>query len=218
MKLEREFITDPYLKLYLPLWKLDGASIRSEDAYGRLCTVTGARWGLKGRTFDGDDYIDVTTPGLNFTGDKTIILWLKRSDVATSSLNLIGNYVEGGVGAKRGYGFNTRTDTLGFDVADGTLNAVEALSSAMAVNTWAHIVGVHASTSVVVYTNAVAGTPVAITGYTAAATNAFRIGAYAYSATDFFLGTIGEAQIYNRAFSPIEIQSNYLATKWRYVG
>src|SRR3990167_5915362 len=63
-----EFGLDPSLVLYLPLWKKDGSSFMSDDAYGHLATVTGATWGSQGRTFDGvDDLIEantVTTGGL----------------------------------------------------------------------------------------------------------------------------------------------------------
>jgi len=31
-----------------------------------------------------------------------------------------------------------------------------------------------------------------------------------------FDGRIGEVRLYNRALTPLEIENNYLATKWRY--
>ena len=40
------FIFDPSLVLYLSLWKLDGDSFMSKDAYGHLCTVTGALYSI----------------------------------------------------------------------------------------------------------------------------------------------------------------------------
>ena len=52
------FIFDPSLVLYLPLHQRDGSSFMSKDAYGHVCTVTGAVWTPEGRLFDGvDDYI-----------------------------------------------------------------------------------------------------------------------------------------------------------------
>ena len=61
MKPSRSFILDPTLRLYLPLWKLDGASFASRDAYGHLCTPVGAFWTPQGYDFDGvDDKITVT--------------------------------------------------------------------------------------------------------------------------------------------------------------
>ena len=60
MKLKRSFILDPALRLYLPLWKLDGNSFQSKDAYGHLATVTGATKVLQGFSFDGvDDKITI---------------------------------------------------------------------------------------------------------------------------------------------------------------
>lgn len=55
LDVQREFILDPSLALYLPLYKLDGAKIMSQDAYGQLFTVTGALWQPDGRLFDGSD-------------------------------------------------------------------------------------------------------------------------------------------------------------------
>ena len=49
------FIFDPSLVLYLPLYQLDGASFVSKDAHGHLCSVTGALWRPNGRWFDGTD-------------------------------------------------------------------------------------------------------------------------------------------------------------------
>ena len=56
-RIKSDFIFDPSLALYLPLYELDGASFVSRDAYGYLCTITGASWKLRGYKFDGvDDY------------------------------------------------------------------------------------------------------------------------------------------------------------------
>lgn len=59
-------IKDPSLALYIPAWYQDsettGSTIISKDINRHSCTVTGATWGLQGRTFDGtDDIITVAT-------------------------------------------------------------------------------------------------------------------------------------------------------------
>ncbi len=41
------------LVLYVPCWLYSGGKFPSVDAYHHTCTVTGATWGLQGRTFNG---------------------------------------------------------------------------------------------------------------------------------------------------------------------
>lgn len=73
-----EFVFDPSLVLYLPFYELDGASFKSRDTYGHLCSVTGALWRADGRYFDGaDDKIVVPDHvGLRTTGSFTIGIWI----------------------------------------------------------------------------------------------------------------------------------------------
>ena len=74
-----DFIYDPYLALCLPLYMLDGASFMSRDAYGHLCTVTGALWRPNGRYFDGvDDLISIPShASLDTLATPAYIVWLK---------------------------------------------------------------------------------------------------------------------------------------------
>ena len=79
LEVERAILNDPSLVLYLPLYKLDGASFMSRDAYGHLATVTGALWRPNGRYFDGvDDHIIVPHhASLDITDAITIEAWCK---------------------------------------------------------------------------------------------------------------------------------------------
>lgn len=74
-----DFVFDPGLVLYLPLYQPDGASLASKDIRAHLCTATGASWRPNGRYFDGTDDVIVVpdTPELRFTGDFTIAFWSK---------------------------------------------------------------------------------------------------------------------------------------------
>ena len=77
-----DFIFDPSMVLYLPLYELDGASFMSKDAYGHLCTVTGALWTSQGRDFDGiDDSITLPTAFDSLT-DLTLEAWLLCNNAA----------------------------------------------------------------------------------------------------------------------------------------
>lgn len=77
-----EDFCDPYLKLYLPLYELDGSSFMSKDAYGHLCTVTGALWRPNGRWFDKTS--DIITCG-NIGTARTLCFWFKP-DTTTESI------------------------------------------------------------------------------------------------------------------------------------
>jgi len=80
------FALDPYCKLYLPFWKLDGDSFMSRDAYGHLCTNHGALWTPLGRSFDGvDDYVDIP---YNFgqPNELTIELWFQTTEASWDTI------------------------------------------------------------------------------------------------------------------------------------
>jgi hypothetical protein len=75
-----DFILDPSLVLYLPLYERDGASFISRDLYGRSCTVTGTLWRPNGRYFDGtDDSINCGSDAVLPLGssDRTVTVWFK---------------------------------------------------------------------------------------------------------------------------------------------
>ncbi len=85
----KDFIFDPYLKLYLPLYELDGASFMSRDAYGHLCTVTGAFWTPRGYSFDGGrDYINAGSHSVFTLGtlDWTFEFWVYASALVDDAI------------------------------------------------------------------------------------------------------------------------------------
>ena len=88
-----DFIFDPSLVLYLPLYELDGSSFPSRDTYGHLCTVTGAVQRPDGRWFDGtDDYIDLGyNTKLDITGALTIDSWVNSAGLGTHSYIIVRN-------------------------------------------------------------------------------------------------------------------------------
>ncbi len=201
MKVERDFILDSSLALYLPLYELDGASFISKDAYGHLCTVSGALWTPDGRLFDGnDDNIILPANWMPATG--TIEIWAKWNKanshhIVSSDVNEISVYTN------PNYNF----------YYDGTSRIIFAID-------WANDTFVHLSVTYIkngaciLYANGVqkdTGTCPDTTPTNVAT----RLGSATDGANDF-TGTIGEVRIYNRALTPLEIQQNYLATKWRY--
>ena len=85
---------DPKLALYFPLWyphgDMTGSTIYSYDTNRHAGVVTGATWGLQGRTFGTDDEIETPSLGLTDADDYTICEWFE------SQFRVLVN--EGGVG------------------------------------------------------------------------------------------------------------------------
>ena len=210
------FIFDPSLVLYLPLYELDVASFQSKDASGHLCTVTGALWRPNGRYFDGtDDKIDVGTVSLfNFTSSAfTIEAWLYISGLTAS-----GNIFCRGLYETDGYRlFYNAAGRLRFDTSQSGANQrTDANEGRITANIWQHLVATRDGASIKLYRNIVD-----ITDSPGSHQNPVTSTRNAYigqndGGGEFVKGTIGEVRIYSRALTPLEIQHIYLATKWRY--
>ncbi len=215
MQSRKSFVRDSSLVLYVPLYNNAGSSFQSSDSYGNPCTVTGATWTSRGRNFDGTD--DVINCGngsyiKGITGKCTFEACIKPTGAGENDigrilfLNTIDLYILA----------STQKVTFAITVATVSKGATTANNS-VSRGKWYHVVGVYNGTNVLVCTNntwvtgnATAGPPDAHT------TSNFLIGDTAIT-NRCFNGIIGEARVYNRALTPIEIQRNYLATKWRYI-
>ncbi len=216
---KRNYIRDPSLVLYLPLWKLDGDGIRSEDAYGRLCTVIAATWGITGRIFDGStSYINLNNTFADVAGSttKTLIVWIKASKTNYTTAGDIVSLLR--TTGTRSFILRASSNPGVWTIAyvDGT-TARNLSSGTFTQDQWYFLaatqngVGVSLYVDTTIYTATNAGVPTMVTP-----TNAL-IGADQSTAPQlFFSGTIGDVLIYNRALTPHEIQRIYLTTKWRY--
>ena len=204
-------IFDPSLVLYLPLHELDSGSLMSRDACGHACTVTGALWRLNVRDFDGiDDVID--TGAWGYSGNVgTFELWVKGHDTPPSTAqNLIDFRGDGVLACQWSNGVAGRIAVYSVDATDDW--SVIAPSDVA----WHHIVFLLDGTSADLYLDSVKqGVTQTITPFSIASSTAVGIGNLSAGGAPFD-GEIGEVRIYNRALSPLEIQQNYLATKWRY--
>jgi len=238
MEVERDFIFDPSLVLYLPLYKLDGASFMSQDAHGHLCTVTGALWTPQSRYFDGtDDYITVgdestfkfmhgalNTSGFQFTIEMVVAL----DDPASSSMYIPVGTMDYGQSVTRGICFGIGNNrTLYMEITTGVY-AVRILQVTSSKYIRPNDTDLHqfaftwnqglANANGIFYVDAVSDTPVDKSANTPDTGNSkypLHIGVDGTHYQDL-PGKIGVVRIYNRALSPLEIQHNYLAAKWRY--
>ena len=210
------FIFDSSLVLYLPLYQLDGASFMSRDAYGHLCTVTGATWGIQGRIFDGTD--DLINCGNKTIFDldtyATILMWIKSDAAIAEYDTFIGRESSTTAGAK--WMFWYRNGTISVTIHDGTTSD-EVYSSAWTPSTtnFEQICFTKSGNDYAFYLNGQShGTDIA-TVSTVAVNYQLYIGAAKERL--YFPGIIGEVCFYARQLSPQEIQHNYEATKWRYI-
>ena len=229
-----DFRYDPSLVLYLPLWKRDGASFISDDAYGHTVTVTGALWGLNGRDFDKiDNLINCgSAPSIDniFDGGGTVIAWIKPDSGGENDHGIIFDKMGGSAGCNyyltgeaagksklrvftfwSGNNGYWTTDNTVITFGDFAFVALTYNIDATAnnpifyVNTTAYTVGDGLTENV------------APTGTRSSdAANTLYVGNDA-GTTYTFEGIIGEVWFFSRAFTPLEIQHNYLATKWRYL-
>ena len=218
-----DFIYDPSLMLYLPLYELDGASFASRDAYGHLCTVTGAGWRPNGSYFDGsDDLINCGTgASLQFTGSFTVGIWLKRNGVGTDQ-RVIGRYDH--VNNKRIWLLYFPADNK-FYLAisqNGVTGVAQIADDAYSSTTdWYCIQAVYDSSVPTIYLyvngNIIDATPAG--SFPSSMLSDSTVPAYIGASQvpgEYLNGVLGEVWLHNRALTPQEIQHNYLATKWRY--
>ena len=205
---------DPSCVLYLPLHRLDGASFMSKDAYGHLCTVTGALWTPQGRSFDGsDDLIDCGNPVA--LGETTFEWWMKTPHDWTAYKGIFdlssGTFYTG---------LHMMPNTGKFYLRLNSSNRREFYNAPADLSGWHYYVLYIAGSGI----NDIDNSTLEIDG--AALTPGSTVKTNAPLAWDkFILGmsdygflecTIDEVRIYNRGLTPLEIQHHYLAAKWRY--
>ncbi len=215
-RLEREWAFDPSLRLYLPLWKKNGATFTDDSAYGHLATATGALWTPQGRTFDGiDDLIDMGNPAAlaNITETITVEAWVKPSDIEGPTI--VGKYSDTLVG----WALYLANNKIYFDVNDGVGGETNSDSNlVIATGSWSHVAVTYDKISIIHYRAGVAVRTEASIVEIGAVSTSLIIGTDGTAgASTFFSGTIGEVRIYSRVLTPLEIQRNYLNSKWRYV-
>lgn len=210
------FIADPTLALYLPLYELDGASFMSKDKHGHLCTVAGAIWRLQGRSFDGtDDFINLGNSLNLYQGQFTWEFWVKQTSVAANYKPFLGTATLD----KHVRGYQDSADLhLVFKIrqSDGTVIGLSCTDLLATLNVFGHVVFTGDGSTLRGYLNSVASTVTSAHDGTinTATREDLKIGAERN--VYWFEGIIGSVRLYSRALTPQEIQYNYLATKWRY--
>ena len=207
-----DFIHDPALRLYLPLYELDGSPFMSKDAYGHLNTATGTRWTLQGRAFNAttDKVVVPASPSLTFgTGNWSWLTWVKMPRAKNKFI--LG---KGGVGDVAWRAEVTAGATRLYFKGEASFVSANALFDH---NTLTFLAAVRVGNDCLFYRNGVlfsTSVGALTTGNDDTDTDLF-IGSRT-GATTALDGTMGEILMYSRDLTPFEIQHKYLATKWRY--
>lgn len=205
---------DSSLVLDLPLYKLDGASFMSKDAYGHLAAVTGALWTPRGREFDADDDKIVVPDhdSLDIADGLTLEGWIRVFNTGNSSI--LGKATT--IWTETSYTLQVwSNEQPAFDLSSDGGSPHALAAKAISLNVWYHIVGTFKRPDRVLYINGLESASDSWDNDIHVGTSDLYIGKYAGD-SDTLDGMIGEVRIYNRALTPLEIQGNYLATKWRY--
>lgn len=214
-----EFIGDPSLVLYLPLYKLDGATITSKDAYGHTFTATNTSWRPAGRYFGGADYLRKAVANFQSADSAgSIIAWFKASAtaylIASADEATTNFYLTLGTGANGIFVQQKNNDAIDVVEGDTPLND----------NAWHLGAVVSNGTAWALYHDGIAdgltvGGGANSGDWFADTTNRDSIVVGGLKRSDFatpLTGYIGDVLIYNRALTPLEIQNIYLSTKRRY--
>ncbi len=191
-----------------PLWssRLSSSPFDSVDSYSHSNTVTGATWGLQGRTFaGGDDYISIPYIFYGHSG----FAW------ANGTGGIISLNRDDGLGYMTFGMINSTTLRLAIHNGSNNVN----LDATVTAN-W-HFTGYsYGAGGMVIYSDGAVANSNADTRmpYNTTHTHS-RIGHAGWAgAFASFTGIIGEAAIYGSIPSITKQLQYYLATKWRYLG
>jgi hypothetical protein len=136
----------------------------------------------------------------------------KVTTIVTNQYDLVSNL---------NYSLGTNNAAASYNMTFGFFNGAwrNVTGFDMTINTWYHMIGTYNGSSVILYVNGVAGTPLSYVG-TATSGGEIRIARrwddVANNAAYFFSGDIPVVKIYNRALSASEVLQNFNATRNRF--
>jgi len=190
----------------------------SKDAYGHLCTVTGAEWGLQGRTFvPVGDRINLPAGSVDLQVF-TISMWICWNGGAGAVAKMLfSNHETDGTD---GYMFRLESDETIAVYCYNTAGAIAFAAQstgAVTVNTW-HFVNLVCpgdGGTVQIYLDTVPDGSTTQTAITYG-TSVTRIG-YGSESNIPFAGIIGDVLVHSRVLSTTEMTHMRNSTTWRYI-
>ena len=212
---------DPYgfstdgLVLYAPLWAMKDSAFKSVDVCRHTCSVVGALWRPNGRLLDGNDYIESTTPALNFTaGSFSVWVWVYPTTILGGSHILLCRGLSGNDGW---YSQVTTTGTLEMVTNGAAAKQSYSNAGAVVINKWQLVGFTRSGTTGKVWVDSVDVTTTSAThGAITTSARTLKVGIYDDKASSPFIGIIGEFGVTSGALSAGEWMQLYQKTKWRY--
>lgn len=209
----KNFVYDPTLALYLPLWQKDSPTFMSSDHYGHLVTRTGAVWTSQGHSLDGvDDSFLLGDPASLELGSSpfTIEVVCRRTETGRAD-RILGKIAGGWVSGSWQLYFETDDKLYFADAAATSVSTTETF----AANIFYHIIvsktGTGAGGLTITVNNILKATGTCI-DFGNSPDNLY-LGRLETSG--YFKGLISEASIYLRAFNVSERTNHYIAAKRR---
>ena len=211
-----DFIFDPSLALYLPLYELGGASFMSRDKHGHLCSVTGASPVFRGYSFDGtDDRIESAIHSVaQISGAFTVEIVIKPGTVAVGNR---GTCSTGALSVGSGFGININqnagADMRGwFYGTDNSWHSTPGTVIPLTTTEFFHLAIVYNLENFKEYANGEFLDESAYTvGVKTNANQLFRVGEDYNRGADYN-GIVSLMRVYSRALSNVEIHHNCLAS------
>ncbi len=218
---DRAIVPSNNLSLYLPLWhpELNGATIVSKDLGARTFTVTGATWGITGRTSAGtDDDISIASDNWLPLGNaaRTIAIWFRTATVASTISGLFS------------YGLYYTDHACflihrnGERIAIAGYNETHAGTYAISINIWYLLFVSMTTTSIATFfyspTAFLLGDVNEAHTFNTQAGNKTTIGARnAATPVSNFDGITGDVAVWAQTFSGPERINIWNRTRWRYM-
>lgn len=226
MKIRRDFICDPGLVLYLPLYALDGSAFKSKDAYGHSGTVIGASWRPDGRYFDGnDDWISIALHDALVTPTQgVIVVWFKHT-VDDNKPLVLGFTDKDTSGVDY---FILQTNSLNFiewvcEIANVRTQELRTPNDIYTVGEWVCVIVASDGGTIYIDVNGINQSLNVISGSNngdwmgdGSNLDTLALGSLRRPVPVYGNYEIGEVLIYNAYKSFTERNRIYLATKWRY--
>ena len=199
-------------------WTFDeGTGTRVYDRSGNLNTgaVNGSGVWATGKlgqalSFNGSTtYVDVgNSASEKVSGAFAFSAWIYPTASAAGAIVTKNN--SSSASGSGFYAFKNSSNSIVFILYKGDNTQVQVNSaSAIPLNAWTHVVGVYSGSTIVLYINGVAVTPVAATSFSPDTVDNLQIGKYAYTNSIYFPGKIDDVRFYNRALTASEASRIY---------